>query len=69
MIFRRKAFLDWYTREGIDEMEFIEAMSNMNSLASERQQYQHAKAEDKREDINFSQHCSVTLYVRLRLER
>ncbi|KAF4439580.1 tubulin beta chain [Fusarium austroafricanum] len=39
-IFRRKAFLHWYTREGIDEMEFTEAESNMNDLVLEYQQYQ-----------------------------
>merc|ERR1712134_83259 len=34
------AFLDWYTGEGMDEMEFTEAESNMNDLVSEYQQYQ-----------------------------
>ena len=29
-MFRRKAFLHWYTGEGMDEMEFTEAESNMN---------------------------------------
>ena len=28
-MFRRKAFLHWYTSEGMDEMEFTEAESNM----------------------------------------
>ena len=28
-IFRRKAFLHWYTGEGRDEMEFTKAESNM----------------------------------------
>merc|ERR1712222_200802 len=45
-IFRRKAFLHWYTGEGMDEMEFTEAESNMNDLVSEYQQYQDATAED-----------------------
>ena len=39
-MFRRKAFLHWYTGEGMDEMEFTEAESNMNDLVSEYQQYQ-----------------------------
>lgn len=39
-MFRRKAFLHWYTGEGMDEMEFTEAESNMNDLISEYQQYQ-----------------------------
>ncbi|GAB5357795.1 hypothetical protein AAMO2058_000405100 [Amorphochlora amoebiformis] len=42
MMFRRKAFLHWYTGEGMDEMEFTEAESNMNDLVSEYQQYQDA---------------------------
>ncbi|RZF41615.1 hypothetical protein LSTR_LSTR000329 [Laodelphax striatellus] len=41
-MFRRKAFLHWYTGEGMDEMEFTEAESNMNDLISEYQQYQHS---------------------------
>ena len=32
---RRKAWLHWYTAEGMDEMEFTEAESNMNDLVSE----------------------------------
>eukprot|EP00850_Spirogloea_muscicola_P012754 SM000084S23090 [mRNA] locus=s84:28931:30796:+ [translate_table: standard] len=46
-MFRRKAFLHWYTGEGMDEMEFTEAESNMNDLVSEYQQYQDASAEDE----------------------
>ncbi len=45
-MFRRKAFLHWYTGEGMDEMEFTEAESNMNDLVSEYQQYQEATNED-----------------------
>merc|ERR1719229_1795473 len=44
-MFRRKAFLHWYTDEGMDEMEFTEAESNMNDLVSEYQQYQDATAD------------------------
>lgn len=39
-MFRRRAFLHWYTGEGMDELEFTEAESNMNDLVSEYQQYQ-----------------------------
>ena len=39
-MFRRKAFLHWYTGEGMDEIEFTEAESNMNDLISEYQMYQ-----------------------------
>ncbi|KAI9450037.1 Tubulin/FtsZ, GTPase domain-containing protein [Lactarius psammicola] len=31
-MFKRKAFLHWYTQEGMDEMEFTEAESNMQDL-------------------------------------
>ncbi|KAJ8926182.1 hypothetical protein NQ314_021469, partial [Rhamnusium bicolor] len=48
-MFRRKAFLHWYTGEGMDEMEFTEAESNMNDLVSEYQQYQEATADDEYE--------------------
>merc|ERR1719389_1281305 len=47
--FRRNAFLHWYTGEGMDEMEFTEAESNMNDLVSEYQQYQDATAEEEGE--------------------
>merc|ERR1712193_458268 len=49
VMFRRKAFLHWYTGEGMDETEFSEAESNMNDLVSEYQQYQDATAEDEGE--------------------
>ncbi|KAM6908063.1 LOW QUALITY PROTEIN: tubulin, beta 6 class V [Lycodopsis pacificus] len=49
-MFRRKAFLHWFTGEGMDEMEFTEAESNMNDLVSEYQQYQEATANDGEED-------------------
>ena len=41
-----QAFLHWYTGEGMDEMEFTEAESNMNDLISEYQQYQEATVDD-----------------------
>ena len=49
-MFRRKAFLHWFTGEGMDEMEFTEAESNMNDLVSEYQQYQDATADDDDDD-------------------
>ena len=45
-MFRRKAFLHWYTGEGMDEMELTEAESNMNDLIAEYQQYQEARVSD-----------------------
>merc|ERR1712025_35437 len=46
LMFRGKAFLHWYTGEGMDEMEFTEAESNMNDLISEYQQYQEATIDE-----------------------
>eukprot|EP01071_Lankesteria_metandrocarpae_P001404 Lankesteria_metandrocarpae@DN1523_c0_g1_i1.p1 len=46
-MFRRKAFMHWYTGEGMDEMEFTEADSNMQDLVSEYQQYQEATIDDE----------------------
>jgi len=45
VMFKRKAFLHWYTGEGMDEMEFTEAESNLNDLVAEYQQYQEASSE------------------------
>jgi tubulin beta len=46
-MFKRKAFLHWYTGEGMDEMEFTEAESNLHDLISEYQQYQEASIEEE----------------------
>merc|ERR1711872_1076986 len=54
-MFRRKAFLHWYTGEGMDEMEFTEAESNMNDLVSEYQQYQEATIDDEEFDDEYEQ--------------
>lgn len=48
-MYRRKAFMHWYTGEGMDEVEFLEAETNMNGLISEYQQYQEASAPDVEE--------------------
>ncbi|CAF1443553.1 unnamed protein product [Adineta steineri] len=45
-MFRRKAFLHWYTCDGMDEMEFTEAESNVHDLISEYQQYNNITNED-----------------------
>jgi len=50
LMFRRKAFLHWYTGEGMDEMEFTEAESNLNDLVSEYQQYQDAGIDEEEGD-------------------
>lgn len=51
-MFRRKAFLHWYTGEGMDEMEFTEAESNMNDLIAEYQQYQEATIDGDEEEYD-----------------
>lgn len=53
LMFRRKAFLHWYTGEGMDEMEFTEAESNLNDLVSEYQQYQDATADEEDIEADF----------------
>ncbi|XP_050360178.1 tubulin beta chain-like [Nymphalis io] len=52
-MFKRRAFLHWYTGEGMDEMEFTEAASNMSDLISEYQQYQDANVDD--EEVGFDE--------------
>jgi tubulin beta len=51
-MFRRKAFFHWYTGEGMDEMEFTEAESNMNDLVSEYQQYHKASISEAEEEYD-----------------
>jgi len=45
-MFRRKAFLHSYTQEGMEEMEFTEAESNIVDLVQEYQQYWEAVADE-----------------------
>ncbi|XP_026820238.1 tubulin beta chain-like isoform X2 [Rhopalosiphum maidis] len=45
-MFRRKAFLHWYTGEGMDEMEFVESEADMHDLVSEYQLFQEATVEE-----------------------
>lgn len=49
-MFKRKAFLHWYTGEGMDVMEFSEAEANVQDLVSEYTQYQEATAETEEYD-------------------
>ncbi|GBP20102.1 Tubulin beta-3 chain [Eumeta japonica] len=46
-MYRRKAFVHWFTGEGMDELEFTEAASNMTDLISEYQQYQEAEVHEE----------------------
>lgn len=54
-MFRRKAFLHWYTGEGMEEGEFREAESNMYDLISEYQQHQEAVPEGPEESYDFDE--------------
>lgn len=47
VMLKRRAFLHWYTGEGMDEMEFTEAESNVNDLIGEYQQFQDATVDDE----------------------
>ncbi|XP_037936455.1 tubulin beta chain-like [Teleopsis dalmanni] len=46
-MFRRKAFLHWYTGEGMDEMEFTDAEENLNELINQYQQFQEVGIHDE----------------------
>ncbi|KAK2467269.1 hypothetical protein APHAL10511_000818 [Amanita phalloides] len=52
-MYKRRAFLHWYTAEGMDPMEFSEAESNVRDLIAEYQQYQEAGigAEDVEDEV------------------
>ncbi|KAF8622856.1 hypothetical protein AX15_006700 [Amanita polypyramis BW_CC] len=54
-MYKRRAFLHWYTGEGMDPMEFSEAESNVHDLIAEYQQYQEASAdyEDVEEEVAY----------------
>ncbi|XP_017782296.1 PREDICTED: tubulin beta chain-like [Nicrophorus vespilloides] len=45
-MFKKRAFLHWYISEGMDEVEFNEASSNMIDLISEYQQYEDANDDE-----------------------
>ncbi|XP_035518277.1 tubulin beta-6 chain isoform X1 [Morone saxatilis] len=68
LMFRRKAFLHWYTGEGMDEMEFNEAESNLNDLVSEYQQYQDATADLGWEDEEEAGPSPATTQVQSQVE-
>merc|ERR1712110_197747 len=55
LMFSRKAFLHWYTSEGMEEMELTEAESNMNDLINEYQQYETAQISDDEFDVEDGQ--------------
>jgi tubulin beta len=46
-LYQVKAYLHWYTGEGMDEMEFQEAESNLTDLVAEYDQYESATIEQE----------------------
>lgn len=46
VMYRRRAFLHWFTGEGMDESEFTEAYSNIEDLVNEYEQYYNAGVDD-----------------------
>ncbi|KAM9067873.1 tubulin beta-1 chain isoform X1 [Sarcophilus harrisii] len=48
-MFKRKAFIHWYTGEGMDLNEFLEAESNIQDLITEYQQCQDGKTIQKKQ--------------------
>ena len=51
-MYRRKSNVHWYTGEGMDENEFLEAESNMNSLIDQYQQMQINMADEKDDEMD-----------------
>ncbi|KAF9478839.1 beta-tubulin 2 tubb2 [Pholiota conissans] len=56
VMFKRRAFLHWYTGEGMDIMEFSEAENNTRDLIAEYQQYQEATADE--EEVEYEEEPS-----------
>lgn len=57
VMFNRKAFIHWYTNEGMALEEFEEAWSNLSDLIAEYQQYQEASASDD-EDLDVDENLA-----------
>jgi len=67
-MFRRKAFLHWYTGEGMDEMEFTESESNMHDLISEYQQYEQATVDEEEQVQQEQQTVTATATKEVELD-
>jgi tubulin beta len=52
-MYKRKAFVHWYTNEGMDIQEFEEAQANLNDLISEYQQYADAGSGEDDEEMEY----------------
>jgi len=42
-MFKKRAYLHWFTREGMDELEFVDAETNLNDLMMEYVSYQESR--------------------------
>ncbi|KAI0787979.1 beta-tubulin 2 [Fomes fomentarius] len=58
-MYKRRAFLHWYTGEGMDSMEFSEAESNTQDLIAEYQQYQEATVEDEAFEEEYEEEAEL----------
>merc|ERR1712093_379937 len=67
VMFKRKAFWHWYTEEGMDDMEYTEAESNLLDLVQEYQQYETAGVDDE-EDLASHEGESVEVESELNLD-
>ncbi|KAG6877220.1 hypothetical protein C0993_009363 [Termitomyces sp. T159_Od127] len=54
-MFKRKAFLHWYTGEGMDIMEFSEAESNTHDLIIKRRQLKTMQRKKSKRLLNNTQ--------------
>ena len=50
-LFRRKAFLHWYTGEGMEVKEFIDAEENLRKLVAEYLKYQGECVEEEKPEL------------------
>uniref|UniRef100_A0A5S6QBS5 CCD97-like C-terminal domain-containing protein n=1 Tax=Trichuris muris TaxID=70415 RepID=A0A5S6QBS5_TRIMR len=62
-MFRRNAFLHWYTEEDMDEQEFMAAESDLLDLDSEYEYYQEALITDDDFDEEVGGIYDESVYV------
>jgi len=67
-MFRKKAFLHWYIAEGMEEMEFTEAESNLNDLILEYQQYGEAQTHSEETMVEEQEFEAETFDERVAVE-
>lgn len=52
-MYARKAYVHWYTNEGMDLSEFDEAFANVRDLISEYEQYQEGQAPEEDDEAEI----------------